>query len=369
MPVWFVPLRFAIALIPLRPRRHTTRRSVTKSQTRYTGAVIPVSIVTGFLGSGKTTLIGRILRDPDFARTAVIVNEFGEIGLDHTLIARSDESLLALTTGCLCCAVRNDLVETLLDLLARREAGEAAFDRVLIETSGLADPAPILHALMTDPAVTASYQVDTLLTLVDAVFGEATLARHPEARRQVALADALVLSKTDVADPAPALLADLAALNPGAPPGRAVDPGMLFAGGDPAARAARLVALPAGPARSPFQAHHTEGIESFVLQRDRPVPALALTLLLEALTEHCGARLLRVKGLVDVAEMPGQPALVHGVQHVFAPPEFLPRWPDDDRTTRLVFIVQGVPRHFPARLLAAIEDEVQEETHALSTRN
>src|ERR1700733_13683838 len=135
--------------------------------------MIPVSIVTGFLGSGKTTLIGRILRDPAFARTAVIVNEFGEIGLDHELIASSDETLLALTTGCLCCAVRSDLVETLLDLHARRDAGEIVFDRVLIETSGLADPAPILHALMTDVDVARCYRLDTVLTVADALHGEA----------------------------------------------------------------------------------------------------------------------------------------------------------------------------------------------------
>ncbi len=319
--------------------------------------MIPVSIVTGFLGSGKTTLIGRILRDPGFARIAVIVNEFGETGLDHSLIARSDETLLALTTGCLCCAVRNDLVTTLLDL--RERAGDA-YDRVLIETSGLADPAPILHTLMTDAAVTAAHALDTLLTLVDAVHGEATLARHVEARRQVALADALVLSKTDLREPPPALLAELAALNPGVAPGGVT----LFSGADPVARAARMAALPDRPARSPFQARHTGGIESFVLQRDRPVPALALALLLEALTEHCGPRLLRVKGLVDVEEMPGQPALVHGVQHVFSPPAFLPRWPDADHTTRLVFIVQGVPRYFPVRLLEAIEAEVREEIAA-----
>ena len=163
--------------------------------------MIPVAIVTGFLGSGKTTLISRILRDPAFARTAVIVNEFGEIGLDHELIASSDETLLALTTGCLCCAVRSDLVATLLDLQRRREAGEIAYDRVLIETSGLADPAPILHALMTDRDIVQHHAIDGIVTVVDALHGEATLDRHAEARRQVALADTLLLSKTDLAAP------------------------------------------------------------------------------------------------------------------------------------------------------------------------
>ena len=347
----------------------------------------PVSIVTGFLGSGKTTLIARVLRDPGFARTAVIVNEFGEIGLDHEMIASSDETLMALTTGCLCCAVRSDLVATLLDLRERSEAGEIGFDRVLIETSGLADPAPILQALMTDADVAAGYRLDTVLTVVDAQHGEAALDRHPEARRQAALADRLMLSKTDVTGPAQALRQRLAALNPGAPLSLAPEavPAHLFAEADAAvrsatdmaARAARLASLPGmglpgvglpavglpGVGRDPFRrGQHSGGISSFVLQREQPVPALALTLLLQALAEHCGARLLRVKGLVDVAEMPGQPALIHGVQHVFAPPEFLPRWPSEDCSTRLVFIAQGVPPHFPARLLTAIQEEVVEET-------
>jgi len=332
------------------------------------GPMLPVSIVTGFLGSGKTTLIGRVLRDPAFARTAVIVNEFGEIGLDHDLVSSSDETLLALTTGCLCCAVRSDLVATLLDLRARRDAGEIAYDRVLIETSGLADPAPILHALMTDADVARCHRLDTVLAVVDALLGEAALDRHAEARRQAALADRLVLSKTDIAGPAEALRSRLATLNPAAPLLLAPDvvPASLFTAADPDARAARLAALPMPAARSPFpRARHTDGIETFTLQRDRPVPALALTLLLQALAEHCGARLLRLKGLVDVAEMPGQPALIHGVQHVFAPPEFLPRWPSADHTTRLVFIAQGVPPHFPARLLEAIEAEVVEEMQGL----
>jgi G3E family GTPase len=323
--------------------------------------MIPVAIVTGFLGSGKTTLISRILRNPTFARTAVIVNEFGEIGLDHELIASSDETLLALTTGCLCCAVRSDLVATLLDLQRRRDAGEIAYDRVLIETSGLADPAPILHALMTDGDIAQQHVIDGIVTVVDALHGYAALDRHPEARRQVALADTMLLSKTDIAGSATELRERLAALNPGAALHvvGVVAPGMLFTG---SSATTRLMELPALPAHNPFErAQHTDGIETFTLQRERAVPALALTLLLEALAQHCGARLLRVKGLVDIEEMPGRPAVIHGVQHVFAPPEFLDRWPSSDHTTRMVFITQGVPRHFPARLLDAIEQEVREE--------
>ena len=327
--------------------------------------MIPVAIVTGFLGSGKTTLIARILRDPAFARTAVIVNELGEVGLDHELIATSDETLLTLTTGCLCCAVRSDLVATLLDLHRRRETTEIAYDRVLIETSGLADPAPILHALMTDRDVAQAYALDSVVTLVDTVHGADTLQHHVEAQRQVALADRLVFSKTDIVTPSNALRDRMSALNPGAMQSIAdtanITPTMLFSRGNEASRLARLASLPNQPVRSPFaRGHHTNDIETFILQRDRPLPALALTLLLQALAEHCGARLLRVKGLMHIEEMPDQPAVIHGVQHVFAPPEFLPHWPSPDRTTRLVFITQGVPRYFPARLLDAIETEVRE---------
>ena len=329
--------------------------------------MIPVSIVTGFLGSGKTTLIARLLRDPRFARTAVIVNEFGEVGLDHELMVASDESFIQLASGCLCCPVRGDLANTLLDLAGRVEAGTMPeFDRVLIETSGLADPAPILHALMTDAAVSGRFSIDTVLALADRVHGEATLERHPEARRQAALADRLLLTKGDIAGDATALRERLAALNPSAPVLEAVsgriDPGQLFQAESAAERMARFEALPGLRVASPFvRASHTVGVDTFVLERERPVPALALTLLLAALTEHCGARLLRVKGLVDVAEMADGPALIHGVGHVFEPPVWLERWPSGDRRTRLVFIAEGVPRHFPSRLLDAIEAEVMEE--------
>jgi G3E family GTPase len=326
--------------------------------------LLPVSIVTGFLGSGKTTLIRRILRDPAFANTAVIVNEFGEIGLDHELIASSDETLLALTTGCMCCAVRSDLVATLLELQSRRDAGEITYERVLIETSGLVDPAPILQALIADADVARRHTLGTLLTVVDAVHGDATLDQHPEARRQVALADCLAFSKTDMTTPADSLRERLTALNPAAATltTGVMGPDVLFSTANQVAPMGRLASLPATGAPSPFiRAQHSGGIDTFTLQRDRPVPALALTLLLQALTEHCGPRLLRVKGLVDIAELPGRPAVIHGVQHVFSPPEFLGRWPSSDHMTRIVFITRDVPRHFPARLLDAIEVEVREE--------
>ncbi len=311
---------------------------------------LPVLVVTGFLGSGKTTMIQRLLRDPAYAGTAVIVNEFGAVALDHDLLESSNEVLL-LPSGCLCCAVLGDLATTLLDLLGRRAAGSVAFDRVVIETSGLADPAPILHALMTDRRLARAYAVAGVAALVDAVHGAATLPAHVEAQRQAALASRIVVTKTDAAAPEAALAA-ARGLNPGAPwmaaAQGAVPPDWLFA---PAP-----ILLP-GDAPA---GRHTDGIGSFDLTLDIPVPGVALTLLLQALAEQAGDRLLRVKGLVQVAELPDTPLLVQGVQHVFDPPVKLARWPDADRRTRLVFIAAGVPPHFPARLLAAITAEVDD---------
>jgi G3E family GTPase len=327
--------------------------------------VIPVSIVTGFLGSGKTTLIARLLRHPDLARTAVIVNEWGEIGLDHELIAAGDDTLVALSTGCLCCRMRSSVAATLLDLERRREDGAVpAYRLVLIETSGLADPVPILQALVADPDVGRGHRVDSVLTLVDAVNGAMNLRQHAEARRQVALADRLLVTKRDLAGGTgvAGLEAELAVLNPGAPVLAAVKgdvaPEGLFGGVDPAARAARLAALPVPSARA---FGHGSAIESFVLQRERPVPALALAMWLEALAKHCGAKLLRLKGLVEVEEMPGRPAVIQVVRHSVSEPEWLDQWPSADRQSRMVFICEGVPRFFPARLLEAIEEEVRDE--------
>ncbi len=308
----------------------------------------PVAVITGFLGSGKTTMISRLLRDPGFARTAVIVNEFGEIALDHALIVGGEETLLQLSTGCLCCAVRSDLVATLLDLDARRVAGAIAFERVLIETSGLADPAPILQALMTDAALAERFVLGRVTTLVDSLLGAATLAGHVEARRQLAFADQVVLTKIDLVPPAESLLAAIAAAAPLAPVGiGAPDPSLLFAPG---------AGLPTDAI-----ARHTAGLAASLIRRVEAVPALALTLLLEALAEQCGAKMLRFKGLFDVAEAPGRPAVVHAVQHVISPVTFLDAWPDADRTSRAVVIGQGIPSHFPARLLDAICVEVADE--------
>ena len=277
----------------------------------------------------------------------MIVNEFGEIALDHELMAVGDETLLALSTGCLCCAIRTDLVDTLLNLDRRRAAGEIAFARVLIETSGLADPAPILHALMTDAALAGRFALGAVVTLVDALLGQATLAAHPEARRQVAFADHLVLTKTDLAAPGVGLLEALAALN-AAPPARAMPP------------ASAVFAAPLALPDPPALPAHTPGIAACVIRRIAPVPALALTLLMQALAEQCGGKLLRLKGIADLVEMPDRPAVLHAVQHVVMPVDFLPAWPEGARETRIVVIGVGIPEHFPARLLDAVISEIEE---------
>ncbi len=328
-----------------------------------TGAdVIPVSVLTGFLGSGKTTMLGHLLRQPEFSRTAVIINEFGEIGLDHELIETSEDNIIALTTGCLCCSVRTDLSQTLQDLLRRRDEGSCSrFDRIVIETSGLADPAPILHALMTDPTIAARLALGSVVTAVDAVNGRATLEREPVSRKQVAVADRIVLSKLDLAERVAesALLRQLDALNPGAPTLRAahgcIESTSLF---DAAFYDCR--AGDAWVAEAHGHAHHDHDteIKTFAVIRTAPIQAVALTLFLEALAEHCGVDLLRLKGIVNIAESPSRPAVIHGVQHVFHAPAWLDRWPSTDRRSRMVFITRSIPQRWVEVLLEAIGAEV-----------
>jgi G3E family GTPase len=332
--------------------------------------MIPVCVLTGFLGSGKTTLLGRLLKSPAFARTAVIINEFGEIGLDHELIETSDESFVTLQTGCLCCTIRGDLVLTLADILRRRDEGTVTpFDRVVIETSGLADPAPILHAVMSDDALAERLALAGVVTTVDAVHGARTLERQPESIKQVAVADRLVLTKTDlVAETPPALADRLAALNPSAPVLPAsfgdIDPARLFDARiwDPSGKLATLSDDPHRHHGAHDRNRHDDRIACFALIRDEPIPAVALTLFLEVLAEHCGADLLRLKGIVAIAESPDRPAVIHGVQHMFHAPAFLARWPSDDRRSRLIFIARDLPRDFAEALLDAIEAEVRETT-------
>ena len=316
---------------------------------------LPISVVTGFLGSGKTTLLSRLLRDPAFARTAVIVNEFGEVGLDHLLVEASDEDVVLLEGGCLCCKVRGDLVRTAGSLLERRARGAAAFDRIVVETTGLADPAPILQALITDREIADALRLESVIATVDCAAGGATLDAHPQSVKQAALADRIVLTKADLADPAASGLAErVRRINPSAPQLIAhhggVDLSRLFNA---------LVHEQRDPALYESHAHGDDEVTTFCLRRSVPLHAVTLSLFLQLLAEHCGAKLLRLKGLVDVVESPGRPAVIHGVQHVFHPPAWLEAWPDDDRTTRIVVISQGLDADWLQDLLEALDDEVK----------
>ena len=326
-------------------------------------SAIPVSILTGFLGSGKTTMLRHLLRQPEFSRTAVIINEFGEVGLDHELVEASEDSFIALQTGCLCCKIRTDLAQTLHDLLRRRDEGRCApFDRIVIETSGLADPAPILQTLMTDANITDRLVLGSVVTTVDAVNGAGTLAREEISQKQVAVADRIVLTKLDLAGPAGPVLLRLEELNAGAPVlvadhGR-IDAQLAFNPGlyDPRTRSTDVKAWLAEETHA--HPRHDADIKAYAIVRREPIRAVALTLFLEALTEHSGSDMLRLKGIVNVLESPDRPAVIHGVQHVFHAPAWLDRWPSDDRSSRIVFITRRVPQRWVEVLLEAIDAEV-----------
>jgi G3E family GTPase len=313
----------------------------------------PVTVLTGFLGSGKTTTLARALKTPEFAGTVAIINEFGAIGLDHLLIETSEERYALLDNGCICCTVRDDLVETLLRLQARAAAGDPpSFRRVVIETTGLADPAPILHALMADARIAAAYTIDGVVTTVDAVNGLATLDAHAQAVKQAAVADRLLVTKTDLIEQAALepLLARLAALNPhaeivftregGAPPSALIGAAMETRGGDEVVGWFERATRAAEPSR--FRAETP--VETFSMVLDAPVAWGAFRQWLEYLAMLKGEDLLRFKGLIHVAETPETPVVVHGVQHVFHPPRELSSWPSADRRTRLVFITRGLSR-------------------------
>ena len=315
----------------------------------------PVCIITGFLGSGKTTLLNHVLADPRMAGAAVIINEFGEIGLDHLLIATPSENTVLLSSGCICCTVRGDLVDTLRDLDAQRCKGSLPpFDRVLIETTGLADPVPIIQTVVTDEKAALRFELDSVVTLVDAVNGMAQLDRQPEALKQAAVADRLLITKTDLAEGrvTDALQQRLSQLNPGAlmqtvSQGR-TDPSQLFGAAlKPDARGADLTRwlrddAIANAARAAHADHgHDDHIRSVCIYLDEPVSSMGMTAWLTALASLRGANLLRVKALLNVE---GAPVAVHAVQTLIHEPIALARWPDADRRSRLVFISRDMAR-------------------------
>ncbi len=316
---------------------------------RERGARIPVTIVTGFLGAGKTTLVRHFLQTPEGAGTAVIVNEFGETGIDDALLRNSSDNIALLGNGCLCCNVRSDLQVTLHRLVADRERGVIAhFQRIIIETSGLADPSPILTTFATDRALGSEFHVEAVIAVIAAQSGAETIASFTEARRQVILADRIVISKADIADDdAPArLAAALRALNPRADILEAVqgdvDPNWILA--ESAITPAGFVATEAG---------HTDGIATFTLVETQPIAWAPFACAMEALIALRGSDLLRVKGVLDVAGCHG-PVVVQFVQHLAHPPVELDRWAEGERSSRIVFIARNLDESGVRNLFAAM---------------
>jgi G3E family GTPase len=339
---------------------------------------IPVTLVTGFLGSGKTTLINSALRSAELAKTVVVVNEFGEVGLDHQLFASSSDSVVVLENGCLCCTVRSDLVGTLNGLYHARERGDIpAFDNVVIETSGLAEPGPVLQAFLSEPTLDGLYRVANVLTVVDAVNWAGTSEAHEEAVRQVALADQIRITKLDMVtgdrqNSWSRIRLELRRINPSAVIDEvdwsaAAIAKLLSSRGfdatDPQSDPRPWLNVQAyGNALHDHNAHdgdhydhdhsgrsqsfHLEGrgIENFVLTRESPLTREEAQFLLDGIAQNLGTGLLRVKGLVNVAEEPGRPAVIQGAQHLLHTMTWLDRWPDGDHRSRIIFITQGIPR-------------------------
>jgi G3E family GTPase len=353
---------------------------------------IPVSVLTGFLGAGKTTLLNRLLKDPALKDTAVIVNEFGDVAIDHLLVDQASDGVIELSDGCLCCTVRGELVDTLADLIDRVQTGRIDnLARVVIETTGLADPAPVLQSIMAHPALVQAFRLDGVITLVDAVNGAATLDNHVEAVKQVAVADRLVVTKADlVAEPGDleALKRRLRALNPNAAILDVGDAGAasVLACGlyDPATKTADVRRWLGEAAddhhhhhahdhdhhEHGHHAHHHDGhdhhdhdhhhhahdqrIKSFSLVHDGPVPYSAVEMFLDLLLSVHGEKLLRMKGIIELREDPRRPLVIHGVQRTLHPPARLPAWPDGTRGTRLVLITLDMPEDYVRRLFAII---------------
>jgi G3E family GTPase len=337
-------------------------------QTTY----IPVNVITGFLGSGKTTLLQRLLAAPSLTDTAVLVNEFGEVGLDHHLLRRLDDDVVLLQSGCLCCTIRGDLSAAMRDLYSRCERGEIRpFRRVVVETTGLADPVPILSTVMIEPVLRHHFRLGNVITTVDAINGLMQLDRQEESAKQVAVADRIVITKTDIA-PARGiaeLRGRLERLNPAAPqieaaPKVPVDPDLLLTRDlyDPEGRAeevGRWLAIESERAAPSMAYHHhldvnrhDARIHAFCIRSERSLDWTAFGVWLTMLLHRHGTDVLRVKGMLNVGEHSG-PVVIHGVQHLVHPPDHLMAWPDDDHSSRIVFIVRGLSREMIERSLAA----------------
>lgn len=315
---------------------------------------VPITVLTGFLGSGKTTLLNRLLRQPDMHGTAVVINEFGAVGLDHDLVDHTSEQMVLLANGCICCTVRGDLVEAFERLTHSPQAQRGELRQVVVETTGLADPAPILHTLMGDPRLARHWRLAGVACTVDAFNGMATLDQHREAVKQAAVADRLLLTKTDLA-PAAAQASLLSRL-------RDINPLAELSEGSDAALVSLLAMLdhtrttrpaetrtkgrshffPVSAPTSGDASRHDDQIRSHIIVRDTPLSREGVMAWLDMVSTMRGDDLLRVKGIVHLADDPDHPMVIHGVQHLFHPPETLARWPSEDRRTRIVFITRNI---------------------------
>ncbi len=332
--------------------------------------MVPVTILTGFLGSGKTTLLRQLLGAPALADTAVLVNEFGEVGLDHHLLQRLDGEIVLLQSGCVCCTIRGDLSAAMRDIYMRRERGEISFRRLVVETTGLADPVPILSTVMAEPVIRHHFRLGNVVTTIDGVNGLVHLARQEESAKQVAVADRIVITKTDIAGPGDiaALRGRLIELNPAAlqlatAPDTALDPDLLLTRDlydlDGRAEEVRrwLTIENEKAVTVPHHRHddvnrHGADIHAFCLRYERPMDWNVFGAWLTMLLNRYGNDVLRVKGMLNVANCSG-PVVIHGVQHLIHRPDHLPEWPDHDRSSRIVFIVRGLSRDLIERSLAA----------------
>ena len=340
-----------------------------------------MTVLTGFLGSGKTTILNGLVRNEGLRRTAVVINEFGQIGLDHELVQRSDENFVLVRNGCICCTVRGDLVSTLQDLSARQESGDIErLERVVIETTGLADPAPILHTLMNDQSlIERGYGLGAVVTTIDAVNGLETLENHQEAVKQLGVADLLLLTKTDLtsSEAVSGLCTRIAAINPGAKvvltingeirPDDFFSTGLYrlegkttqvhhwlnaeaYAGSDAHEHTHRH---DASAEHDPNR--HGERIKAFCVTREQPISWAGFSAWLDLVSGMRGNDLLRVKGIINVAEHPSQPVVIHGVQHIFHPPIQLEEWPSEDHRTRIVFITRDIEQDTIEQTLRVFE--------------
>ena len=376
----------------------TERQAMTQAEGRRPPPPIPFTVLTGFLGAGKTTLLNRLLADPALSDALILINEFGEIGLDHLLVEKVDGDMLLMSSGCLCCTIRGDLIATLEDALRKRDNGRMPpFSRVLVETTGLADPAPVLHTIMHHPYLMLRFRLQGVVTIVDAINGQATLDAQEEAVKQIAVADRVVLTKTDLAD-SPQRIAELERLRTRikalAPAARVIeaadaraqnllDAGLFGLEGK-IPDVARWLNAEEMAQQPKHQGHghdghdhghehhahahdhdpnrHDSRIRAFCLTSDKLLPASSFDVFLDMLRQVHGPNMLRVKGIIGLSDDPSRPVVIHGVQHVFHPPVRLEAWPDADTRTRIVFILRDLAPDHVRGLWAAFVGEPMVDT-------